>query len=368
MAKNSAVTENQVKISVIVPVYNAEQYLDRCMQSIYNQTFTDYEVILVNDGSTDQSLAKCRAHAEKDARVQVIDQENQGSGPARNAGIEAAKGEYLYFCDADDEIAPNLLERVYAVAEETKVDLVVFSVHAKITDSKTGAVLREYDTAKEERLFPDRASFRQAFSGLYYNGVLFGGPINKLFRAAVIRQNGVRFPELRRGQDEVFNMRYYRYTSSCKVIPDALYLYHQFDDRGRNKKYRLSYFQTTTKTYFQTLSGLLKEFEANDEYSRRKFQNSFVYSMEAAALLAFNPVERLTRKQKIAFIASVVSADFVREIAKEIEFVPEGYERFWQLFSSQNAAGVYKYLARNIWVEKFKAPLRKIRDAIFKKK
>ena len=356
------------KISVVIPVYNAEKDIDRCMQSIYNQTFTDYEVILVNDGSADQSLAKCRAHAGKDPRVQVIDQENQGSGPARNAGIEAAKGEYIYFCDSDDEIAPNLLERVYAVAEETKVDLVVFSVHAKITDSKTGAVLREYDTAKEERLFPDCASFRQAFSKLYYEGVLFGAPYNKLFRTTVIRQNGVRFPELRRGQDEVFNMRYYRYTSSCKVIPDALYLYYQFDNQGRNKKYRLSYFQTTTKTYFQTLSGLLKEFEADDEYSKRKFQNSFVYSMESASLLAFNPVEKLSRKQKIEFITSVVSADFVRDIAKEIVFVPEGYERFWQLFSAQDAVGVYRQLARNIRVEKIKAPLRKIRDAIIKKK
>ncbi len=360
--------DNTPKISVVIPVYNAEKDIDRCMQSIYNQTFTDYEVILVNDGSTDQSLEKCRAHAEKDPRVQVIDQKNQGSGPARNAGIESARGEYLYFCDADDEIAPNLLERVYAVAEETKVDLVVFSVHAKITDSKTDAVLREYNTAKEERSLPDRASFRQAFSKLYYEGVLFGGPINKLFKAEVIRQNGVRFPELRRGQDEVFNMRYYRYTSSCKVIPDALYLYYQFDDQGRDKKYRLNYFQTTTKTYFQTLSGLLKDFEADDEYSRRKFQNSFVYSMESAALLAFNPVEKLNRKQKIEFIASVVSADFVQDIAKEIAFVPEGYERFWQLFSAQDVAGIYKYLARNIWVEKLKAPLRRIRDAIFKKK
>ena len=360
--------DNTPKISVVIPVYNAEKDIDRCMQSIYNQTFTDYEVILVNDGSADQSLAKCRAHAEKDARIKVIDQENQGSGPARNAGIEAARGEYLYFCDADDEIAPNLLERVYAVAEETKVDLVVFSVHAKITDSKTGAVLREYDTAKEERIFPDRASFRQAFSKLYYEGVLFGAPYNKLFRAAVIRQNGVRFPDLRRGQDEVFNMRYYRYTSSCKIIPDALYLYYQFDDQGRNKKYRLNYFQTTTKTYFQTLSGLLKELEADDEYSRRKFQNSFVYSMESAALLAFNPVEKLNRKQKIEFVTSVVSADFVLEIEKEIEFVPEGYERFWQLFSAQDAVGVYKYLARNIRVEKLKAPLRKIRNALLGKK
>ena len=163
-------------------------------------------------------------------------------------------------------------------------------------------------------------------------------------------------------------MRYDRYTSSCKVSPDALYLYYQVDNQGRNKKYRLSYFQTTTKTYFQTLSGLLKEFEADDEYSKRKFQNSFVYSMESASLLAFNPVEKLSRKQKIEFITSVVSADFVRDIAKEIVFVPEGCERFWQLFSAQDAVGVYRQLARNIRVEKIKAPLRKIRDAIIKKK
>ena len=358
----------QPKISVVIPVYNAEKEIDRCMQSIYNQTFTDYEIILVNDGSADNSLAKCRAYAEKDPRVTVIDQENSGSGPARNRGIEIAKGEYLYFCDADDEIDPNLLSRVLAVAEETGVDLVVFSVHAQIINSNTGAVLREYDTAKEELLLPDRAAFRQAFSKLYYEGVLFGAPYNKLFKASVIRQNGVRFPELRRGQDEVFNMRYYRYTSSCKIIPDSLYLYYQFDNQGKNKKYRLSYFQATTKTYFQTLSDLLKEFEANDEYSQRKFQNSFVYSMEAAALLAFNPVEKIGRKQKIAFLQSVVGDELVLRIAKEIAFVPEGYERFWQIFISQNAAALYRYISRNLRIEAIKAPLRKIRNALLHRK
>ena len=97
-------------ISIIVPVYNVEKYLERCLDSILSQTFSDFELILVNDGSTDHSLEICRSYAEKDERILLIDQENRGLSAARNAGIAVAKGEYLGFVDSDDYIAQNMYE------------------------------------------------------------------------------------------------------------------------------------------------------------------------------------------------------------------------------------------------------------------
>ena len=351
------------KISIIIPLYNAEKEISRCMESIYKQTFTDYEIILVNDGSKDNSAEICRRYAEKDRRVTFIDKENGGSGSARNAGIEVARGKYIYFCDADDEISENLLERVYTVAESGDYDLVVFSVHSKIINSDTGEVIREYNTAQEDRILKTKSDFRSSFSRLYYEGVLFGAPYNKLFKTSVIRDNSVRFPDLKRGQDEIFNMRYYRYVNSCAVIPDSLYTYYQFDDIGKNKKYRLNYFETTTKTYFATLKDLLDEF-GTDDYTKRKFQNSFVYSMEAAVLLAFNPVEKLDKKGKTDFIKKVINDDFVTVVSNEVAFIPEKYEAFWQLFISKDAKSVYKYIDRKITIEKIKRPLRRIKYAL----
>ena len=355
---------NNVMVSIIIPIYNAENEIARCIESIYNQTFADYEIILVNDGSKDGSLDVCNVYASKDSRIKVIDKENGGSGSARNAGIEVASGKYIYFCDADDEISENLLKRVYDEAEKGAYDLVIFSVHSKIIDSKTGDVQREYYTTQESRSFEDRQAFRSDFSRLYYEGVLFGGPINKLFKRDIIMNENVRFPDLRRGQDEIFNMRYYQFVNSCTVIPDALYTYYQFDDKGRNKKYRIGYFSTTTKMYFFTLNNLLEEFGADDKYTAEKFQNSFVYSMEAAVLLAFNPLEKLSRRKKIEFVTSVVNDDFIKSISKKITFIPKGYEKFWQYFISNDAVGVYKYVNHGKNVEKIKKPLRKIRDKV----
>lgn len=356
------------EISIIIPIYNAEKEIHRCIKSIYQQTFTDYEIILVNDGSKDKSAEICRKYAEKDDHVTFIDKENGGAGSARNAGIEIAQGKYIYFCDADDSIDKNLLECVYAEAVNKNADLVVFSVAAEIIDSKSGKITKKYTTTQKTAFFENRESFRNNFSHLYYEGVLFGGPINKLFNTSVIKKNNVRYPDLKRGQDEIFNMRYYQFVNSCSVIPDILYTYYQFDNTGKNKKYRLNYFETTTKTYYLTLGKLLNEFEANDDYTRQKYQNSFVYSMEAAILLAWNPLERLNKKSKIDFIKKIMNTDFVSDISKTVSNIPEGYEEFWRFFISNDYSSVYKYVSYNEKIEKVKKPLRKVRDLIVKKK
>ena len=106
-------------ISVIVPVYRVEAYLERCVKSILSQTYKNLEVILVDDGSPDQCPAICDACAEKDARVKVIHQENKGLSGARNAGINAASGEYLAFVDSDDYVSPHFIEELYQLLQDT---------------------------------------------------------------------------------------------------------------------------------------------------------------------------------------------------------------------------------------------------------
>ena len=110
------------KISVIVPVYNVEKYLHECVDSVLAQTFTDFELILVNDGSQDNSGAICDEYASKDERIIIIHQNNQGQAAARNAGVAIAKGEWIHFLDSDDLIHPQMLEILYgAVDENTQI-------------------------------------------------------------------------------------------------------------------------------------------------------------------------------------------------------------------------------------------------------
>lgn len=117
------------KISVIVPVYNVEEYLERCVDSVLAQTFSDMEIILVDDGSPDDCGKICDNYAEKDSRVRVIHKENGGLSDARNAGVEAANGEYVCFADSDDFIEPHLLYRLYGLIEKYQADIAVGGIY-----------------------------------------------------------------------------------------------------------------------------------------------------------------------------------------------------------------------------------------------
>ena len=117
--------KNNVKVSVIIAVYNAEKYLVQCLDSVLNQTLKEIEIILVNDGSTDNSMQILEKYQKKDARVRVINQENQGAAAARNAGMKLAVGEYLSFLDADDFFSPEMLEEMYAGCVEQDADISV---------------------------------------------------------------------------------------------------------------------------------------------------------------------------------------------------------------------------------------------------
>ena len=115
-----------VEISVIVPVYNVSEYLAQCMDSIINQTFEDIEIICVNDGSTDDSLKILEEYSEKDERISIISQENQGQGVARNVGMNAARGNYIFFMDSDDFIKLNALELLHENAVSNNSDVVFY--------------------------------------------------------------------------------------------------------------------------------------------------------------------------------------------------------------------------------------------------
>lgn len=115
-----------VEISVILPSYNAIDYLDESLNSIINQTFTDLEIICVNDGSTDNTLERLKEYAEKDSRIQVYTQENRGPGGATNTGLDKATGKYIYLMDADDILDLNALEELYNIMEQKDVDMAIF--------------------------------------------------------------------------------------------------------------------------------------------------------------------------------------------------------------------------------------------------
>lgn len=178
-----------VSVSVIIPVYNVEKYLQRCLDSVFNQTFSDLEIICVNDGSPDNSLEILQENAKKDKRIKVISQSNQGLSQARNNGMLHASGKYLCFLDSDDFLSDNFVECLYKKAEEENADVVMTNVRyvspkkTKQTNFSDAVFTKFYDklnvfssSACSNRLYRYDFAMKHKLSfpsGIYYEDILF---------------------------------------------------------------------------------------------------------------------------------------------------------------------------------------------------
>lgn len=210
---------DKVKISIIVPVYNADEYLDRCLHSILDQEFTSYEVILVDDGSTDASWLICDRYSSTDPRFITLHQPNKGVSSARNAGINMAQGEYVMFLDADDALLPDALESM--VASVNGEDVVVGGYGVFINNVPSSEVMpaatvsyKGHDYARffEENLLPDCE--------------LLDAPWAKLFRTKAIRR--IRFNEdMDYAEDKLFVFEVLSKCTSILTVSKAVYGYYR---------------------------------------------------------------------------------------------------------------------------------------------
>lgn len=204
--------------SLIVPVYNAEQLLSKCVDSILAQCFSDFELILVNDGSRDNSLEICNHYSELDERVIVINQENGGVSSARNHGIKLAKGDYICFVDADDHVSPSYLEQLVRPAlQNDKIDLVL--------QGRT-----KCESGKQTKIAPDRDGvyFLSEDSGFFKDVSLFRfcAVYSKLFKRDIIQKHGIAFSKsLNHGEDFDFLANYLLYCDGVQVSTCANYYY-----------------------------------------------------------------------------------------------------------------------------------------------
>lgn len=206
-------------ISVIVPVYRVEEYLERCVKSILSQTYKNLEVILVDDGSPDQCPAICDACAEKDVRVKVIHQENKGLSGARNAGIDAASGEYLAFVDSDDYVSPHFIEELYQLLQDTGCAI----GQCRFSYVKGDGLVEEGDSAF--CIYRGESLMEQLY-GPEEKATCFVVAWNKLYRAELFKETGIRYPEGRIHEDEATTYRLFHEAKKLAFLDRALYGYY----------------------------------------------------------------------------------------------------------------------------------------------
>ena len=206
-------------VSIIVPVYNAEQYLRRCVDSILNQEYTDFEVFLVNDGSTDSSGDICEEYGNKDTRVIVIQKENTGVSDSRNLALDRARGKYLQFLDSDDWITPDATRLFVRAAEEYGCDMVISDFYRVVGErlSPKGDIEEEGVLTQEEF-----AAHMMENPADFYYGVLW----NKLYRRDLVEEHSLRMDtNINWCEDFLFNLEYIRYAKVFYALHTPIYYY-----------------------------------------------------------------------------------------------------------------------------------------------
>ncbi len=223
-----------IKISIIMPVYKVEEYVGKSIESIQAQTFTEWELFAIDDGSPDNSGAICEEYAAKDARIKVIHQENAGAPAARNRAIDLAEGEYLYFMDSDDWAEPTMLEDMYKIAFENDREVVIAGYYIDTYYNDTEKFTQEL--SHPPVVFKTQKEFRNEAHRLFDKNLLYT-PWNKLFSAKYIKENGIYFPDTF-WDDFPFNLRVVRNVERVAVTDKKYYHFIRKRAESETAKYR----------------------------------------------------------------------------------------------------------------------------------
>ncbi|WP_147534134.1 glycosyltransferase family 2 protein [Bacillus marasmi] len=323
-------------ISIIVPVYKAESFLHQCIQSILNQTFKDFELILVNDGSPDNSGKVCDDFALKDERIKVIHKNNEGVSKARNTGIDASIGKYLMFCDADDFVEPTWCEEmINKVKDHSVVICGHYLNNQKANQNTISPVLLgndgDYFSFKKKDIFP------------YYQKHFINSPWNKIFNAKMIKQNQIRFNEsLSIGEDLLFNLDYLKLVDEdIIVVNKPLYHYVLRDTDSLTIKYHANQFDIY-KQLFTEVYNCFKLFGVNLNEIKPVYFNLYLHALNHVFEHKFFKESKLSFFKKWKYNSMVLKSKEFTECLQNAQ-ITDMNNLYVSLLKSQNYLLVYLY-------------------------
>ena len=262
-------------VSMIVPVYNSEKTLSRCIVSILNQTYRDFELILLNDGSTDTSGEICDAYAKRDSRVRVVHKENTGVSDTRNRGIDLARGEYLQFLDSDDWITPDATALFVRTATEQQCDMVISQFYRVIGEhvSQKGAI--DEDGLMDRSTYANHMMQKPAD---FYYGVLW----NKFYKRSIITEHRLRMDQsISWCEDFMFNLEYVRHTQTIYAMKVPVYYYVKTKGSLVSQGMSMKKMIRMKRTVFACYNDFYKDVFDEAEYEKRRIQ-IYRFLIEAA--------------------------------------------------------------------------------------
>lgn len=249
-------------VSIIMPVYKAEKFIEKSVGAVLEQTFGDFELLIVNDFSPDRSAEICEKIAARDTRVKVIHLEkNCGASIARNEGMKAAQGEYILFLDSDDEFDKDLIEKAVAAAKKyfvengRELDVVVFGAIEEHYDKK-GNLINTVEVLPERKTFKNAEEVRTYIPELERIN-LYGYPWNKLYSAQTLKKSGAVFPIMKFNEDIIFNIDFFNSVETCEVLDFMPYHYIKRVESSTTSRFIATYYDDI----MVKIDRLYKQFE-----------------------------------------------------------------------------------------------------------
>ncbi len=302
---------NDVKITAIMPVYNVENFIGKCIESLQAQTLTEWELIAVDDGSPDNSGAICDEYAKADSRITVIHKENGGAPSARNTAIPMAKGEYLYFVDSDDWAEPTMFEDMYKKAKENNAQLVVAGYY--IDTYYSDAEFYTQEQSLPSRDFASQREFREYAHNMFDKNLLYT-PWNKLFQRKYIEDNNIRFKNTF-WDDFPFNLDVVRDVERVVLMEEKYYHFMRARADSETAKYRSDMYAKREEEHGWMLD-LYAHWSVNSDESREMLHRRYIERVVGCIENVTNSACTLSTKEKMQQIKDMITSENVRTALK----------------------------------------------------
>ncbi len=296
------------KLSIIIPVYNAEKYLKKLLDSIVFQMNEFTELILVNDGSTDNSLSVCKEYEKKYTNIFIKSIENSGSGVARNVGIECAKGEYLYFPDSDDLLCEKGIETILDSIKDNP-DYVVFSYFQVYRNGKNKQFIKLENIELEGEKIRKHYEPHLISSSPTY---LQGAPWNKVFKREIIMNNNIRYPSLKRHQDDAFIIEYINFVNKIKISSKAIYTYYLNMSFDESLKFPKDYFEVRKQMYF-IFKKNLEKWQSSD-LAMEYIDFSLLQTLKRMFMLTYSKKWNMSKKERNVYFDKILNDKTISDI------------------------------------------------------